>query len=102
VISTEVAGHLPKKKSQVFVRNLTQSAKRYIFFTAAHPGQWGDGHINCQSREYWIEIFRRQGWKYNENLHREFRLMLDDKPEILEQQSWLKTNLMIFVLELIS
>jgi SAM-dependent methyltransferase len=72
VISTEVAEHLPKKAAASFVANLTSAAERTIVFSAAPPGQWGDGHINCQPKAYWIDLFERQGWKHEPALTEAF------------------------------
>src|SRR5262249_716344 len=56
-ISMEVAEHIPKSKANMLVKNLAEHARNGIFFTAAAPGQWGDGHINCQPKGYWEALF---------------------------------------------
>jgi hypothetical protein len=61
-MSIEVAEHIPTTKSDIFVDNLCNSSSKYIFFTAAKPGQGGTGHINCQEKTFWIEKFNRRGW----------------------------------------
>jgi hypothetical protein len=35
---------------------------RYIFLTAAVPGQPGHHHVNCRPNAYWIEQFRHEGF----------------------------------------
>jgi 2-polyprenyl-3-methyl-5-hydroxy-6-metoxy-1,4-benzoquinol methylase len=60
-ISTEVAEHLPRRTSRTFVQNIAQAATSKIAFSAAHPGQWGDGHINCRPQSFWISLFQDQG-----------------------------------------
>lgn len=35
-----------------------------VLFTAAHSGQGGQGHINEQSRAYWIDRFEKHGMTY--------------------------------------
>jgi hypothetical protein len=62
VVSTEVAEHLPKQASQTFVANVTNSARQFIAFSAAHPGQCGDGHFNCQPAAFWLRLFNNRGW----------------------------------------
>ena len=64
-ICTGVAEHIPKQASQALVDNITRSARKHVVFTAAGPGQWADGHINCQPREFWTDMFGERGWVYD-------------------------------------
>ena len=57
-VATEVAEHIPKFMANAFAKNLVKlRGEDGIFFTAAAPGQWGDGHINCQPQSYWVALF---------------------------------------------
>jgi len=71
VISLEVGEHLPGQLAFEFVRRLvdclSSDGRRLILFSAAHPGQGGDGHINCQPKEYWLDLFRFAGMSLDEN-----------------------------------
>ncbi len=67
-ISVEVAEHLAERSADVFVDNLTRSADT-IIFSAAHPGQGGDGHVNEQPMEYWLEKFAARGFAAKEIRH---------------------------------
>jgi len=51
----EVAEHIEKKYSDIFVNNLC-SLSDYVMMSAAPPGQKGHYHVNCQFAEYWEEI----------------------------------------------
>ena len=97
VISTEVAEHLPKKAAPVLVHNLTKSAARAIVFSAAKPGQWGDGHINCQPQEFWIKLFASRGWNYDQTATSEFTSAIKQSSEIPDKMPWLIDNFMLFV-----
>jgi len=33
-----------------------------VLFSAALPRQPGDGHVNCRSHAYWVDLFRQQGY----------------------------------------
>lgn len=55
-ISMETAEHLPESAADTFVESICSSSDTVIF-SAAHPGQGGDGHINEQNQEYWISKF---------------------------------------------
>lgn len=62
VSCVEVLEHVPEEESDAAISFLTQSAKRWIYFSAAIPGQGGTGHINCQPSIYWILAMRRHGF----------------------------------------
>lgn len=68
VISIEVAEHLPKDKSDIFVDNLIRASKGVIILTAASIGQrGGKGHINEQPKEYWMSKMEKQNFQYSPN-----------------------------------
>lgn len=58
----EVAEHIDPDNSDRLVKMLCGNTKDYIIFTAAPPGQGGTGHINCQSKKYWIDLFKKYSW----------------------------------------
>lgn len=58
----EVAEHIPTSKSNMLVSNLTNATDDLIIFSAAKIGQGGTGHINCQNKEFWTDLFDEQGW----------------------------------------
>ena len=60
VVSLEVAEHIPEEFADIFIKNLCDASNNLIIFSAARPEQPGDGHINCQTKEYWIEKFSKQ------------------------------------------
>jgi hypothetical protein len=61
-ISLEVAEHLPENRADGFVHDLTQLAPA-VLFSAAGPGQGGDGHVNVQWQSYWIDLFVKYGYE---------------------------------------
>jgi hypothetical protein len=95
-VSTEVAEHIPKAKAKMLVANLAKHASRTIFFTAAEPGQWGDGHINCQPKSYWEALFRNCGWIPNEGLREKILSRFQQMPNIDLLIPWASRNLIIF------
>lgn len=60
-----------------------------VLFSAATPGQWGDGHVNCQPHEYWHERFKRKGFH-----------VWDVMRPILQQRAdtedWYKANMFLY------
>ncbi len=66
VICTEVAEHIPAEHADSVIENVTSMATNWIVWSAAPPGQGGDGHINCQPPKYWLDKFRDRGWAPDE------------------------------------
>lgn len=87
-ISLEVAEHLHESAAEQFVEGITK-ASDVILFSAAHPGQGGDGHINEQPFEYWQERFKAHGYE-----HLEIRTLFKDDWEIEE---WYRENIALYV-----
>jgi SAM-dependent methyltransferase len=57
----EVAEHLPIEAAKILVSTIRRHTYKWILWTAAPPGQGGDGHINCQPPEYWEALFEQTG-----------------------------------------
>ena len=41
---------------------------KYIVATAAPPGQPGHHHVNCKPTKYWIEVFKKYGFEFLEEI----------------------------------
>ena len=54
----EVMEHIPEESAEFAISNLTKMSDT-IIFTAAIPGQGGKGHINCQPKEYWVDMMAK-------------------------------------------
>lgn len=95
-MSVEVAEHILPEKSEIFISNITNASNKYVLFTSACPGQGGTGHINERPREYWIDMFKRNGYLYSEKDVETIRDMFG----LLQQKSKyinvIKRNLMFF------
>ena len=89
VLCLETFEHIEESKAKAGITNLCKQSNR-ILFSAAIPGQSGEGHINCQKKEYWEVMFREQGF--------ERRKMIEDelKKEIMVgyHMGWLISNLL--------
>ena len=88
-ICLEVAEHLPPANSRHLVRQLT-SAAPLVLFSAAPPGQGGEGHVNCQPLSYWRKIFEELG----------FRMLDPFRPRLRDDRRvawWYRQNAVLFV-----
>lgn len=62
VICLEVAEHLLQSSARPFIASLTRHSDSVVF-SAAVPGQVGQGHINCQWPTYWQSLFNECGYE---------------------------------------
>jgi hypothetical protein len=84
----EVAEHLPERHAKYLIGKLTSAAPQ-VLFSAAPPGQWGGGHINCKPLSYWRKIFEDCG----------FRTLDPFRPRIRDDQRvawWYRQNMVMF------
>lgn len=88
VCCVEVAEHIRPERSEELVEKLTELSDRWIYFSAAPPGQLGRGHINCRPLREWIDWFKAIGWSpcadMTDALHRDL--------ERLDRAVWLRRN----------
>lgn len=87
-ISLEVAEHLSEDAANQFVGNLVRHAD-IVVFSAAIPGQLGNGHINCQYPSYWAEIF-------SHHMYRCYDALRADIWERDEIPFWYRQNMVVF------
>jgi len=71
-ICMEVAEHLQPSVSLGLIKSIT-SVSDVVIFSAAVPGQDGDGHINCRRRDEWHEFFYRQGFVIADTIREKIR-----------------------------
>ncbi len=84
----EVAEHIEPARSLELVDTLTSVARRWIYFTAAPPGQSGHGHINCRPHEEWLAWFEDNGWGIADTATAKLREDLG----ALRRATWLREN----------
>jgi hypothetical protein len=89
-LSLETAEHLPPDMADEFVAELCAFAP-VVIFSAAIPGQGGEGHVNEQWHSYWVDQFSRQGFECFDYLRWEFWNNND-------VDVWYRQNILMFVL----
>lgn len=87
----EVAEHIEPERSEELVDSLARLAEKWIYFTAAPPGQSGRGHINCREAEEWLSWFGDCGWQLAE----ERTASLRERLQSLAETPWLATNSLV-------
>ena len=88
VMSLEVAEHIPKEGEKAYIENLIKHCNKGIVLSWALPGQPGDGHINCQSNEYVIDLMKTHGFLLDSNVSNQLREA--------STEWWFKNTLMCF------
>lgn len=88
VVCLEVAEHLPECAADILVDTLCRHARSRILFSAAGPGQIGDGHVNLRSQWYWLHRFSRRGWTLDAAATAAFRFELAG----LQVATWYQEN----------
>lgn len=70
VSTIEVAEHIPVENDATFVETVARHVAPggTLLFTAAHPGQGGDGHVNCRPGVYWRARLSEWGLSYSSDL----------------------------------
>lgn len=64
VLCIEVAEHLPESAADILCDTIARHTDRLLVFTAAPPGQEGDGHVNLQHQLWWMRKFKERGLRY--------------------------------------
>ena len=88
-MSLEAAEHVPENAAPDLVQSLTDLAP-IVLFSAALPGQGGDGHINERLPSYWVELFAGRGYDCYTDLRT--RIWFNEAVEV-----WYRQNLLCFV-----
>jgi uncharacterized UPF0146 family protein len=71
-ICLEVAEHLLPSISEMLICLLTKVSD-VVIFSAAIPGQDGEGHINCRSRTFWHEQFEKNNFFLRDSIRSQIR-----------------------------
>jgi hypothetical protein len=88
-VCVEYAEHLPESRAASFIADLVSLAP-VIAFSAAIPGQDGDGHVNEQWPSYWEAHFAAVGYRMVDAV----RYRLWNEPDV---PSYIAQNLLIAV-----
>lgn len=90
--SFEVAEHLPPDVGERLVDVCCRSAP-VVVFSAAHPGQPGQGHIHLRPKAFWIERFAARGFRFEDGATSRLEAELRRS---LSRGLWLADNVAVF------
>lgn len=88
-VCLEVAEHLTLEASYPLIDKLCRLAP-YVLFSAAAPGQGGQGHCNEQLPQFWVQRFRANGYAVSGGLR--WAIWDDERVE-----PWYRQNLLLAV-----
>ena len=71
VWSCEFVEHVEERYIDNFMKVFQQG--KTVCMTYAPIGKKGHHHVNCNTKEYWIEVFQRYGFTFNQKLTNEVR-----------------------------
>lgn len=81
--SVEFLEHVYEKYQHNYM-NLFNKCK-YVVCTAAPPGKPGYHHVNCRTTDYWIDVFSKYGFTYDENITNECKKYSTMKKEFFRK-----------------
>ena len=95
VTCIEVAEHIPMVHTKILCGNIARHVadNGLLVFTAAGPGQAGDGHINLKLASEWRTLFWDRRLHYREDLTHKLKLAWQILPS---PAIWLPGNVQIF------
>jgi hypothetical protein len=93
VLCFETAEHIEPSGTDQFCDNLVGCLEKegMMFFTGAPVGQDGCGHINCQSKFFWIKKFSDRGLVLNKSV----TSLVSTNWEILGAPNYISQNLIV-------
>lgn len=91
VLSFETMEHIPKEFEHIAVKNLVDNCSGILIMSWASVGQPGIGHINCQNKEYVVDLFKSHGFTLCE------LSTIDARNNVDKNCSWFERNLLVFI-----
>lgn len=90
VISFETMEHIPKENELIAFENLINHCDNICIISWASVGQPGIGHINCQNKEYVINLMANKAFILCEEATTDARKNVDKNCD------WFERNILIF------
>jgi len=94
-ICMEVAEHISEELANELVYIVSKASKKWIWWTAAVPGQGGTGHINCQPICYWVKKFETFDFSVDWEKTYEIKQLMLQNHAICLGYPWFRDNLLV-------
>ena len=91
-LCVEVVEHLPESAGETLCTTVANATGRVLIWSAAVPGQGGEGHINEQPSEHWERKFWGRGLRVSEHESIALREAWKD----LGAEWWIYRNVRVF------
>lgn len=88
----EVIEHIEQKYERVLINSISNAAD-VIIFSGAKPGQVGEHHVNCNTKEYWLALFKAKGIELWQEKNEQLKELL--KAKEFDTCPWLRENMML-------
>jgi len=69
--SVEFVEHVWEKYQDNYMKDFQKG--KFVIMTYAPPGKAGHHHVNCNTEEYWKDVFKKYGFQYDANMTRQIR-----------------------------
>lgn len=94
MLCLEVAEHINSSMNTKIVESVIANLKDdgLLIWSAAAPGQGGIGHVNCQTRDFWVHQFTSAGLQVYEEAYNDLMYYLSDK----YRMGWFTNNAIVF------
>lgn len=66
--SVEFVEHVWEKYQKNYMKDFQRG--KFVVMTFAPPGKAGHHHVNCNTEEYWKDVFKNYGFQYDANMTR--------------------------------
>jgi cyclopropane fatty-acyl-phospholipid synthase-like methyltransferase len=66
--SVEFVEHVWEKYQENYMKDFQKG--KFVIMSFAPPGKPGHHHVNCNTEEYWKNVFKKYGFQYDANLTR--------------------------------
>lgn len=93
VLCLEVAEHIDPALAHSIAQNVAAAVEPggTLIWSAAHPGQGGTGHINCQPKDYWAATLESAGLKRDEETEHQMLAHIESGYHM----GWFRQNAMV-------
>lgn len=97
VWSVEFLEHVYEEYQDNYMKDFTKG--KHVLITFAPLGKAGHHHVNCNTEEYWINVFDRYGFRYDAKTTKKIREVttMNVKKDKVSKKAWIQNNGLFFV-----